>query len=710
MGRKTWAMAATWVAVGAAGVPAQAPAPPQARPFSVLDLVSVDRVSDPQPSPDGRRVAFVRSVLDLEANRRRTDLWLVGSDGAGLVRLTTHEAGDSHPRWSADGRFLYFLSTRSGSSQVWRIASEGGEAEPVTKEPLDVAAFLPSPDGTTLALAMDVFPDCATPACTRERLDARGARKATGRVYDGLLVRHWDAWAAGTRSHWFVRPIAGGPTRDLMPGMAADAPSKPFGGAEEAAFSGDGRVLVFAARDAGREEAWSTNLDLFAVPVDGSAPPRKLTGTNAATDTFPVFSPDGRTLAWLAMARPGYESDRQRIVVRPWPEGEPRVLTEAWDRSPGEIAWAPDGRSIVATAHDLGNAALFSVDARTGAVRRLVANGTVKSPAFAGDRVVFAHETLTRPAELASVRPDGSDFRLVTGVNAERLRGVRFGRPEAFTFTGAGGDTVHGVVVRPADFEPGRKYPVAFLIHGGPQGSFGDEFHFRWNPQAYAGGGFATVAIDFHGSVGYGQAFTDAIRNDWGGKPLEDLQKGLEAALSRYPWLDGDRVAALGASYGGWMVNWIASQWPDRFRALVTHDGNLDERMAYFTTEELWFPEWEHGGTPWANPEGYAKHNPIDHVGAWKTPMLVIHGALDYRVVYTGGLATFTALQRRGIPSRFLFFPDENHWVLKPQNSILWHRTVLNWLDHWLRGGPLLSEDALAAAPGAPSGENPGGD
>ena len=262
---------------------------------------------------------------------------------------------------------------------------------------------------------------------------------------------------------------------------------------------------------------------------------------------------------------------------------------------------------------------------------------------------------------------------------------MRLGEPSQFAFPGANGDTVYAWVVKPVDFDPAKKYPVAMLIHGGPQGSFGDQFHYRWNPQTYAGRGYVALMIDFHGSTGYGQAFTDAINGDWGGKPLDDLKLGLAAALEKYPWMDGDRIAALGGSYGGYMVNWIAGQMPDRFKALVTHAGNLDERFAYFATEELWFPEWEHGGTPWENPEGFTKHNPIDFVQHWKTPTLVIHGAKDFRVVETGGFATFTALQRMGIPSRFLYFPDENHWILKPANSILWHDTVLDWLDQWTK-------------------------
>jgi dipeptidyl aminopeptidase/acylaminoacyl peptidase len=422
--------------------------------------------------------------------------------------------------------------------------------------------------------------------------------------------------------------------------------------------------------------------------VDGSAAPRNLTESNPAWDTSPVFAPGGGRLAWLAMARAGYEADRLRVVVRDWPAGEPRVLTEAWDRSPRSLAWSPDGTTLWATADHLGQRPLFAIDAASGAARAIVERGTVQAFAPAGSRVVYGLEHLESPVELYAVDPDGTDVRRLTHLNDARVFAARMGAPEQFTFRGWNGEEVHAWLVHPVDFSPDRKYPVAFLIHGGPQGSFSNDFHYRWNPQAYAGAGYAALMIDFHGSTGYGQAFTDSIREDWGGKPLVDLQKGLAAALERYPWMDGRRVCALGASYGGYMVNWIAGNWPDAFRCLVSHDGNLDERMAYFDTEELWFPEWDHGGTPWHEPDSYRKHNPIEHVKNWKTPMLVIHGALDYRVVDTQGLSAFTALQRLGIPSKLLHFPDENHWVLKPHNSILWHETVLGWLDRWTRPPP----------------------
>jgi dipeptidyl aminopeptidase/acylaminoacyl peptidase len=366
------------------------------------------------------------------------------------------------------------------------------------------------------------------------------------------------------------------------------------------------------------------------------------------------------------------------------------VLTEAWDRSPGTLTFSPDGRTLLATADDLGNTSLFAIDAASGDVRRLLAEGTVRTPVLAGDRLVFGRDHLRSPVELESVALDGTDPRQLTGVNAPRLAAVQLGEPEQFTFAGWNGETVHAWLVKPADLAPNRKYPLAFLVHGGPQSSFRNEFHYRWNPQVYAGAGYAAVMVDFHGSAGYGQAFTDSIGHDWGGKPLEDLKRGLAATLARYPWIDAGRVCALGASYGGYMINWIAGNWFDGrgnspFRCLVNHDGTFDNRSMYYTTEELWFPEWEHGGPYFDNAAGHEKHNPALHVTKWKTPMLVIHGEQDFRVPDTEGIATFTALQRRGIPSKLLYFPDENHWVLKPANSILWHETVLGWLAEWTK-------------------------
>jgi dipeptidyl aminopeptidase/acylaminoacyl peptidase len=470
-----------------------------------------------------------------------------------------------------------------------------------------------------------------------------------------------------------------------MKTLEADAPPRPFGGADQLAFAPDGKSVVFTARAAGRTEAWTTNLDLFSAPVDGKRGPLNLTKDNPAQDSTPVFSPDGRQLAWLAMKRPGFESDRQAVMVRDWPDGKPRELAPAWDRSALSLAWSPDSKQLYVTADHLGQRAVFAIDVADGKVTEVVTQGTVTGVAVTATEAIVLHDSLTSAADLYRVPRSGGALTPVTQVNAEAFKTFTLGEPEQFSFTGANGDTVYGYVVKPAGFDKTKKYPLAFLIHGGPQGSFGNHWHYRWNPQTYAGHGYAVVMIDFHGSTGYGQAFTDSISGDWGGKPLEDLQKGLEAALAKYPFIDGNRACALGASYGGFMINWIAGNWSEPWKCLVNHDGNLDERFAYFATEELWFPEWEHGGTPWDNPAGYAKANPIDHVAKWKTPMLVVHGGKDFRVVESQGMAAFTVLQRKGIPSRLLYFPDENHWVLKPANSILWHDTVNAWLDRWTK-------------------------
>ncbi len=659
-------------------------APEMPHPFSVHDLVAMDRISDQRVSPDGKWIVFTLRKTDLEANKGRTDLWLIGTDGKGLRQMTSDPAGDFNPCWSKDGKNIYFLSTRSGSSQVWRLAVDGGEAVQVTQQPLDVGNLVLSPEGKKMAFTMEVFPNTTVDE-TVKKLEEIKARKYSGQVYERLFIRHWDTWCDGRRSHIFVMPIEGGTAVDIMKGMDADSPVKPFGGSEEFTFTPDGKAIVFTAANSGKAEAWSTNFDLFLAPVDGSLTPQCLTEANQAWDTGPLFSPDGKTLAYRAMKRPNFEADRYYIKLRTWPGGNERILAEQWDHSPGTIAWGSKSMTIYAIAENLGQSSLFAVDVKKGSINTLVKDGTVNSIDFAGDRIVYGMNNLKSPVELYSIDMNGKNPRAITAINKDRLAAAKMGDYEQFNFKGWNDETVYCYVVKPVDFDANKKYPVAFLIHGGPQGSFGNNFHYRWNPQTYVGRGYAVVMVDFHGSTGYGQTFTDSISNDWGGKPLEDLKKGLAAALEQYSWMDGDRVAALGASYGGYMINWIAGNWPDRFRCLVSHDGNLDERFAYYDTEELWFPEWDHAGTPWDNPEGYEEHNPINFVKNWQTPMLVVHGALDYRVVETQGFAVFTALQRKGIPSKLLYFPDENHWVLKPHNSILWHNTVLDWLDQWTK-------------------------
>jgi dipeptidyl aminopeptidase/acylaminoacyl peptidase len=664
-----------------------------AAPFTVEDLVTLKRVGDAQVSPDGRRVVYVQGETDLDANKAHTSLWLLDLARAGgaPLRLTDGKANDSSPRWASDSRTLYFLSERTGSSQVWRLSLATGEARRISDYPLDVGSLKVSPRGGVLALSMAVFPDCPDLACTKSRLDAKEKDKATGRIYDRIFVRHWDTWSDGTRSHLFSARLGAdgnaGLAVDVSKGLDADIPGKPFGGDEDYAFSPDGATLVFSARIAGRTEPWSTNFDLYQAPVDASAAPVNLTAANPAWDAQPVFLPDG-DLAWLAQDRPGFESDRFHVMLRSARTGAVRALTASWDRSVARLGAARDGQHLLAAVDDLGQHALYSIDVKTGTPTKLVGNGEVANYSPGRNAIVVNLASLAGPADLYSVPARGGAPTRLTDVNHELMAARRLSDFEQFSFKGWNDETVYGYLMKPYGFEAGKRFPVAFIVHGGPQGSMGNEWHYRWNMQVFAGHGYAVVSVDFHGSTGYGQAFTDSISRDWGGKPLVDLQKGLAAALERNPWLDGGRVCALGASYGGFMMNWIEGNWPDRFRCIVSHDGILDQRMTYYSTEELWFPEWEMGGTYYAAPQLYEEFNPVNFVAKWRTPMLVIHGEQDFRIPYSQGLGVFTALQRRGIESRLLVFPNENHWVLKPADSIQWHHAVFEWLDAHLKDSP----------------------
>jgi dipeptidyl aminopeptidase/acylaminoacyl peptidase len=469
----------------------------------------------------------------------------------------------------------------------------------------------------------------------------------------------------------------------MMKGIDGDCPLKPFGDKGDYSWAPDGEEIAFSAQT-GDDRAWSTDVDVFLVSVKGGSP-RCITKENLATTSHPVYSPDGRSLAYLSMERPGFESDRYRIKIYDRKTNETRTLTEDWDRSPNSLEWSTDSKSLIATAEEHARTKIFKVDVLNGKPRELVGEHHNGSIAVAGnDSVFFAHDSLVAPADIWRIGLDGSDLRRLTHLNEARMAAVKTSEPEEFHFLGWNSERIQAWILKPVGYVEGNRYPVAFVIHGGPQSTTEDTFHYRWNLQAFAGAGYAVVAVNPHGSVGFGQKFTDSISGDWGGKPFEDLMKGLDFALENYPWLDGDRVAGLGASYGGWMVNWINGH-TDRFRCLVNHDGGFDEFASYYATDELWFPEWEFGGTPWTRPELYEKFSTGRYVANWKTPTLVIHGAKDYRLTDVEGISTFTALQRRGIPSQLLYFRDEGHWVLKPRDSILWHETVLSWLDRWLK-------------------------
>ena len=668
------------------------PALADARGFDVRDLVRLDRVSSPLLSPDGRVVVYAQRSVD-DALKATTALYarnLLTRDAAPPARITPEGWNVNSPTFSSDGQTLYFLSAKGGSQQLYAMPAAGGEPRQLTAFALDVGSYRLSPDGARVAFSADTFAECAADlACTKKKLDGREADKASGRVYDQLFVRHWDTWSDGRRSRLFLASLPGeGATpvdraTPLSGALDGDIPAKPFGDAGDYTWAPDGSHVVASVRIAGRSEPWSTNFDLYRLPLEGGTPVN-LTEANPAWDAGPVYSADGTTLFYRAMKRPGFEADRYAIMAMDVATGKTREIAPDWDRSPSSLQPAADGKSLYVAAQSMGEYPLFRIDIGSGEVTELVADGTVSAFAVEGDTIALTRNSIDSGDTLHVAMGDGP-LRQITPTASERLPDVQFGSYEQFSFKGADDATVHGYVVKPSGFEEGRRYPVAFLIHGGPQGSFGNGWSYRWNPQTYAGQGYAVVMIDFHGSTGYGQAFTDAISGDWGGKPLVDLQKGWAAALAKYDFLDGERACALGASYGGYMVNWIAGNWFDRdgrspWKCLVNHDGVFDTRSMGYVTEELWFTEWENGGTPFDKPENYEKFNPVNHVAKWRVPMLVVQGEKDYRVPVDQGLSTFTALQRKGIESKLLYFPDENHWVLKPHNSILWHDTVNAWL------------------------------
>jgi dipeptidyl aminopeptidase/acylaminoacyl peptidase len=666
-----------------------------AHPFNVRDLVMMDRVGDPQLSPDGRYAAFGVRSTDYAANKGVNAVYVLDlAKGGQPVKVV--DKGSS-ARWSYDGRSLYFLAPAKGVTQLWRLDLAGGNGlnlaghgapVQVSHGVLDLGGYKLSPDGDRALLSYEVFADCANLACTHERLAAREKDKASGTLYTKLFVRHWDTWADGRRNQLYAARFDGKGQLPAEPtlltrGIDGDVPSKPFGDDSEFTFAPDGKSVFFDVRIAGTTEPWSTNFDVYRVPVDGSAAPTNLTADNKAWDGFPVASPDGKTLYYLAMKKPGAEADRFAIMALDLASGAKREVDPQWDRSPGGLGISADGRTLYATADDEGQHPLFAIDTASGKVRKVVGDGTVGGYSLAAGKLLLSRDDLKRPADLYLAGADGSQLKQVTHFNAADLKNAQVGDVEFFNFKGAGDANVQGYVVKPANYQPGKKYPVAFIIHGGPQGAMGNGWSYRWNPQTYAGQGFAVVTVNFHGSTGYGQAFTDAISGDWGGKPLEDLKLGWKAALDKYSFLDGDRACAMGASYGGYMTYWIAGVWNQPWKCLIDHDGVFDTRAMYYETEELWFEEMENGGTQFDHPENYEKFNPINHVKDWRVPMLVIHSGKDFRIPLSQGLSAFTALQRRGIPSEFLTFPDENHWVLKPHNSVQWHDAVNAWLKKW---------------------------
>lgn len=653
--------------------------PAEAATFTATEMMKLQRLSDPQVSPDGRLVLYTATQVDLPGDSRNNDLWVVPLAGGEPRRLTSHPASDTRGRWSPEGRRIAFVSAREGGSQVWVMDAAGGEPRKVTSLPTGAGGVL-WVDGTTLLVTSDVYPECGgatyDAACQQQKKDAAG-KPSSARVYDQLLYRHWDTWDDGRRTHLLVVPVDGGAARDLTPG-ARDVPPFSLGGSDDYAVSPDGREVAFVRKD-DPVEATSTNAELFVAPIAGGAA-RKLSG-RPGYDGAPRYSPDGSRLAWRAQARAGYESDRWQLMVQDRRSGAVRNLTETLDRHVESFAWSPDSRTLFFVAAEAGREPVFAVPAAGGPVRR-VAEGTFgEIQAAPSGALVATKVSLTHPAEIYRIEPAGAPVAL-THANDSLLATFGLNPGESVTYRGAAGKDVQAWIVKPPRFDPARKYPLLVLIHGGPQGVWPDGWSFRWNAQVFASAGYVVLMPNPRGSIGWGQEFIDDVNADWGGRAYEDILRGTDFAEA-LPYVERGRTAAAGASYGGYLINWIAGH-TDRYKALVSHDGVFDLPSMYGATEELWFVEWEFKGPFWDQPEIYARWSPSQHVKNFRTPTLVIHGERDHRVPLEQGLGMFTALQRRGVPSRLVVFPDENHWVLKPANSVRWYDEVLGWLERWL--------------------------
>ena len=658
--------------------PGSAPLP--AAPFTATEMMKLKRLADPQVSPDGKWVLYQQTDVDLPAGTRNTDLWIVPLAGGEPRRLTTNPASDTRGRFSPDGRRIAFVSTRDGGGEVYVTDMAATEARRVTWLPTG-AGGVAWIDDKTLLVTSEVYPDCADTACNKKRLEEAG-KPSAARVYDRLLVRHWDTWEDQRASHLFVVSLDGGPPRDLTPGDR-DVPPFSLGGPDDYAVSPDGKEVCFARND-DPVPAASTNAELYVVPVAGGAP-RRMAGS-AGYDGGPQYSPDGTRIAFRAQMRAGYESDRWRLMVYDRKAGTTANLTEAFDRHVDAFTWSRDGKTLFFTAEDAGRSPLYAVPAAGGAVKELVGGATFGDVQAASDgrTLVVTNATFAHPPEIYRVGVDGAGLEALTRVNDAFLANFGLRPAESVSYTGAAGKTVQAWIVKPADFDPARKYPLLVLIHGGPQGAWSDSWTYRWNAEVFAGAGYVVFLPNPRGSTGFGQEFVDDINADWGGRAYEDVMKGTDYAEA-LPYVEKGRTTAAGASYGGYLIDWIAGH-TDRYRALVSHDGVFDLASMYGATEELWFPEWEFKGAYWDNPEMYERWSPSRYVKNFKTPTLVVHGELDYRVPLEQGLGMFTALQRRGVPSRLVVFPDENHWVLKPANSVRWYREVITWLDRWARG------------------------
>jgi dipeptidyl aminopeptidase/acylaminoacyl peptidase len=662
------------------------------RPMEIEDLFRLKRISDPQISPDGKSVAYVVGTVDKDANRTNNDIWLVPADGSAPSEMIIGgPKQESHPRWSPDSKQIAFESNRSGASQIYLYDVATKAVTPLTQISSEASQAVWSPDGKQIAFVSAVFPEFSdkpyaeSDKLNKEKQEARDKSKVKARIITKLLYRHWDSWVDDKRLHVFVMPAAGGEPRDVTPGdRDAQPPSMTFSAGDDFDFSPDGTELAYTATPVPvREESWSTNHDIYTVNLK-TGEHTQLT-TNKAADGFPRYSPDGKYISYRAQSRTGFEADRWQVMVYDRASRSIKSLTPKWDRSAGGPQWSGDSKTLYFDAEEDAEAPLWSlpIDAAAGTMpKKLTGAGAVTAVSISNaGPIAFARALLQRSTELFTANADGTHEQKVSKENDSLYAQLDIPAPEKIYYQGAKVKN-QAWLIKPPAFDAKKKYPMVYLVHGGPQGAWEDGWSYRWCPVLWAAQGYVVVAPNPTGSTGFGQKFTDDISRDWGGKVFVDLMKGLDYVTKTYPFIDSTRMAAAGASYGGYMMNWFQGN-TKRFKTIVTHDGTYNFYSMYGVTEETWFDEWEHG-IPWET-KNFDKYSPHKYAQNFSTPNLIIHGELDYRVPVGEGLSLFTTLQRKGIPSKLLYFPDEGHWVLKPQNAELWHTTVFNWLKDYLK-------------------------
>ncbi len=655
----------------------------QRLPFNVNALLQIQRISEPQLSPDGRTVAFTVQTPDLDKNTRPKQIYVVPSGGGTPRQITFEGTSNERPRWSPDSKQIFFISNRGGSSQIWAMEPEGGHPRQVTNISTEAGGLLISPDGKKLVFTSSVYPDCgADDPCNQRRIDDDAKAKSKARVYTSLLYRHWTEYQTKRRSHIMSANIDGTGLQDLSPGVH-DAPPFSLGGPDDYTISPDSTEVAFAM-NVDEDAAFSTNSDVYVTPI-GGGDPKKIT-TSLGADNAPAYSPDGKYLAFRSQAKAGFESDRWRLLVLERTTGKTANLTESLDRWVDSFTWSPDSTRIFFTVIDRGRVGLQMIQVTGGGVRSIISgSSSLDDVQFSSDgrNLIYTEQSGSKPVEIYRASSTGGTPVALTHLNDTLLSRYTLTPLEEFTVDSSDRTRIHSFLLKPPDFSLAKKYPVLLLLHGGPQGEWGESWTYRWNAQVFAAAGYVVVMPNPRGSVGYGQKFTDEISGDWGGKVYDDIMSVTDY-VAGLPYVDADRLAAAGGSYGGYMVDWLLGH-TTRFKAFVSHAGVFDLRSEAGTTEELWFVNWEFKGMPWDNPEMYAKWSPSYFVKDFKTPTLVMHGEIDYRVPVGQGMQLFTALQTQKVPSKMVLFPDEGHWILKPQNSLLWYTQFLDWIGEWTR-------------------------